>query len=330
MNVVGVLTSPWAITQDRLEELTQVYSNHLKGLSTDLDGLEAKLGRPLARVEQGYDVIGGVAVIPIFGVIAKRMNLFTQISGGVSTELIGRDFEAALADAEVHSIMLHADTPGGTVDGTAELAKTIFEARGKKPVYTLVDGLMASAGVWIGSAANKVFATSETALVGSIGVVVQHVDYSERNKKLGLTVTDVYAGKYKRIAGDNKPLSEEGQAHLQERVDYIYSIFVDAVAAHRGVTTSAVLERMADGKIFVGKQAVNAGLIDGFSSLGDLVSMLNGDDAGSSSQALANDKPPTLRQQWERDPDLRAEFAGDFDIFQAYKNRHEIREQAMR
>ncbi len=275
MKVIDVLQSPWAILPDRLVELTNIYSTHLRGEKIDIDGIEARIGEPLARQEQGYDVVDGVAIIPIDGIIAKKMNLFTRISGGASTQLIERDFLQAMDDPEVHSIILHIDTPGGSVDGTSELATKIFEARGEKPIYTLADGLMASAGVWIGSAADKVFVTADTTQVGSIGVVTSHIDYSEAYRKRGITITEIYAGKYKRIASDVKPLDKAGAAYLQGRVDYLYSIFVDTIAKHRDTPSEDVLDRMADGKLFIGQQAIDVGLADGFATLDQLILSLN-------------------------------------------------------
>lgn len=333
MKVIDILASPWAIMPGHLEEMTAIYSSHLRSGEQNFAAIEARIGKKLERKPQGYQVIDGAAVIPIDGVIAKKMNMFSQISGGASTQLIERDFREALADDTVSSIILHADTPGGSVDGTAELAETIFKARGQKPIYTLADGLMASAGVWIGTAADKVFITSETAVVGSIGVVSQHVDYSERQKKLGIKVTDIYAGKYKRVAGENLPLSDEGREHIQGQVDYLYSIFVDRVARYRSTTSKDVLDRMADGRLFIGQQAISAGLVDGFSTLDQLISSLKAGTAKPKVSAKASTRPVAtmspdekMKAEWERDAGLRAEFAGDYECFAAYaRNRGRTR-----
>ena len=324
MSVIDVLQSPWAIIPERLAEYADIYSAHLqRGGQVDLSDAEARLGRPLENRRQGYDVRDGVAVIPIEGVIAKKMNMLSKISGGASTQLIERDFNSALAANDVHTIVLHADTPGGTVDGTAELAETIFKARGRKKIIALADGLMASAGVWIGSAADEIYITSGTTHVGSIGVVTQHIDYSERYKQHGIKVTEVYAGKYKRISSQYKPLSKAGRENLQESVDYLYSLFVDAVAKHRGTAPSDVLERMADGRMFIGQRAIDAGLVDGIKSLDQVIAESRPSDAAPVG-ANANGVP-TLEDRWRSDANLRAEFCGDFSLFEAYENRHETR-----
>jgi signal peptide peptidase SppA len=276
--LLDVLSAPWAILPEKLVEITEICSAHMRGDNVDIEAVEAKLGRSLQNERQGYDVhAGGVAVIPITGVIAKRMNLFSRISGGASTQLIQRDVKAALNDDTVHSIVLSIDSPGGTVDGTEETADLIASSRDIKPIVAHGDGQMTSGGYWLGAAASRVFLNGATSVTGSIGVVTQHFDRSELDKKIGVKFTDITAGKYKRIAGEHAPLSAEGRAVIQSHLDQIYSVFVDAVARNRGTTPEDVLARMADGKIFIGEQARTAGLIDGFSTISQLVATLNGE-----------------------------------------------------
>ena len=177
MKLLDVLTAPWAIEPAKLLEIQAIYATHLRGDKIDIAAVEAKLGRPLANEQKAYAIQDGVAILPIEGVIAKRANLFSQISGGVSTELVGRDFKSALADPAVHSIILAIDSPGGTVDGTISLADLV--ATSTKPVVTLASGTMASAAYWIGSAASSAYITDATTIVGSIGVVATHTDASK-------------------------------------------------------------------------------------------------------------------------------------------------------
>lgn len=280
MKLLDVLTSPWAIEPSKLLEIQSIYATHLRGEKIDIAGLEARIGRPLDNQPKGYSVVDGVAVLPIEGVIAKRANLFMEISGGVSTELVARDLRQALADPEVHSIVLAIDSPGGTVDGTQSLADLVLQARGSKPVVTLASGTMASAAYWIGSAAQAAYIADGTTLVGSIGVVASHVDVSKAEEQRGVKTTEIVAGKFKRVASQYAPLSEDGRKSMQDQVDYTYSLFVNAVASQRGVSEETVLKDMADGRVFIGEQAVAAGLVDGVSTLDALVAKLNQDRAG--------------------------------------------------
>ena len=279
MKLLDILTSPWAIETAKLQEIHAIYATHLRGEKIDIAAVEKKLGRPLANEPKGYYVQDGVAVLALDGVIAKRMNMFSQISGGVSTEMAVRDLQAAQEDTAVHSIILAIDSPGGTVDGTQTLANAVRSS--SKPIVSLASGTMASAAYWIGSAANAVYITDSTTNVGSIGVVTSHTDMSKAQAAQGVKTTEISAGKYKRIASNYEPLSKEGRQSIQDQMDYLYSLFVDAVASNRGVSADKVLSDMADGRVFIGQQAIDAGLVDGVSTLPELVAQLNAQRSGS-------------------------------------------------
>jgi signal peptide peptidase SppA len=315
MRLIYLVNGPWAITPPMLDEILAIYGRHLRGDKIDLAALSASTGIPFQHEPKGYTVADGVAVLPVDGVIAKRMNLFTKISGGASSELAGRDFEAALADRSVEAIVLAIDSPGGTIDGTPELADLVYRARGQKPVLAVADGMMASAAYWIGSAADAVYASTEVAVVGSIGVVTRHVDVSAAEAKQGIVSTEIYSGKYKRIASQYGPLSEEGRAYIQESLDHAYSVFVDAVARNRGASVETVLTDMADGRTFQGSQAVAAGLVDGVATLPEVVAMAREIARGRTSSKRAgaaratNEGTMNIETLQQDHPELVAEIA---------------------
>lgn len=272
-NALGVLNAPWAIVPAKLQEIVGIYDRHLSG-EMDLAAIEAQYGQGNQQKGDGYDVENGVALISVNGVIAKRMNLFTKMSGATSSELIGRDVMHASEDKDVRAIILMVDSPGGTVDGTQALANIISKVAEKKPVVTWADGMMASAAYWIGAAAGRMYLSGDTTAAGSIGVVSQHTDYSNREAMLGVKTTEIYAGKFKRIASAHAPLSTEGKEYLQGMVDQLYSIFVGEVAKYRGRSADHVHASMADGRILIGKKAVDAGLVDGITTLDALIASL--------------------------------------------------------
>jgi signal peptide peptidase SppA len=271
MRLIDIVNAPWAITPEMHEEIQSIYARHMRGEKINLASIEAAIGKPLSGPTRGYDVVNGVAVLGLDGVLAKRMNLFMQISGGTSMQIAANDFREALADPEVNAIILAIDSPGGTVDGTQELSDLIYSARDQKPIIALADGTMASAAYWIGSAASKVFTSNLTNTIGSIGVVQSHVDISRAQDMNGVKTTEITAGKYKRIASQYGPLSQEGRDTLQDQVNQVYSVFVDTVARNRGVSVQTVLDNMADGRVFIGQQAIDAGLVDGVSTLDALI-----------------------------------------------------------
>lgn len=272
MKLLDILTSAWAIQPDKLQEIQAIYAAHFRGEKIDIEAIEARLNRPLANEQQEYELReGGVAVLAIDGVIAPKANLFTRVSGGASAQLMTKQIESAIADPRVRSMVLAIDSPGGSVFGTPELAAAIHELSAKKPIVAVSEGTLASAAYWFGSAANAVFVSGPTVQVGSIGVVATH-DYSPRAP--GAITTEITAGRYKRMASGTAPLTEEGKAYMQAQVDHLYSVFVDAVATHRGVTADEVLEHMADGRVFIGQQAIDAGLVDGVSTVDATVEKL--------------------------------------------------------
>ncbi len=275
MRLIDVLTSPWAIVPEKFGEIKEIYARHVRGEKIDITALEARLGAPLASQPKPYEVQDGVALLALEGVLAKKMNLFTKISGGTSTQLFARDLRAAYEDPAVHALVIMIDSPGGSVDGTQELARLIADARGQdKPIVAWVDGLMASAAYWTGSAADAIYIGAMTDAVGSIGVAMEHINYAGADAKAGIERTEIYAGKYKRIASDTGPLTDEGRDYLQAQVDAIYTVFVDAVAQQRGVAAEQVLTSMADGRVFIGQQAIDNGLVDGAATLEGLIADL--------------------------------------------------------
>lgn len=262
--LIDVMSSPWAITNGKFSEIQEVYRRHIYGEKLDIKEIREAIGEKKEPV--GLDIVDNVAIIPIQGVIAKKMNILSEISGGVSTQIVERDFKAALDHPEVQVIVLDIDSPGGAVDGTPELANTIFEARGKKPIIAFSDGIMASAAFWIGAAADMMFISGRTVEVGSIGVVATHTDISKAEEMDGIKTTEIVAGKFKRVASQHGPLTADGRASIQESVDEVFSVFVSDVAKFKGVSEDKVLSNMADGRIFIGNKAVEAGLVDGILS----------------------------------------------------------------
>lgn len=288
---------PLAITTGKLAEIEAFATAHFEGKSfADLFADSAA---------QGYEIIDGVAIIPVYGVISQRMNMFSRISGGTSTEMLGAEVQRALADNSVNSILLDIDSPGGSVSGVQAVSDLIYNARAQKTITAYINPCAASGAYWIASASAEIVMAEGTSIAGSIGVVTLHKDISGAEKMMGVKSTEIYAGKYKRIASSFAPLGEEAQAHIQADVDYIYSLFVDAVARNRGTDAETVLANMADGRIFIGQQAVDAGLVDRIESFDAVLSRLSkpksnrevrmSDEKTMTIEALRQDHPELVK-----------------------------------
>lgn len=197
---------------------------------------------------------GAVAVIPIHGVMAQR-------AYSAPTEKIGAAIDAAAADGNIKAIILHIDSPGGTVYGTSELAAKVASAKGVKPVIAQVDSLAASAAYWVASQATEIVSTPGGD-VGSIGVIAMHVDISSALESAGIKVTTVAAGKHKAEFSPFLPLSDEARSHLLERVEDSHRQFITAVAAGRGVKVSDVESDFGQGRVVDARAALGAKMID--------------------------------------------------------------------
>lgn len=196
-----------------------------------------------------YEMRGDAAVISITGILAPY-----------SYKQIIRAVQAADNDPAVEKKVLIFNTPGGTVAGAFEAAYFLSRSARIKPIYAYVDGQMTSAGQLLGSTAKQI-AAPKTAQVGSIGVLWAHINEQKLNNDIGIEVTYLTAGKYKKFGNPDEPLSDEAKAYFQDRLDRTYSYFVDDVAVYRNMSTEAVLEA-ADGRIFLAEQGKEAGLVD--------------------------------------------------------------------
>lgn len=266
-------STPWAIEPQQLARIQAIGEQQMQQAAADPHqaGLPGKTAAPTTA----YRVSANVAVIDLTGVLTKGYSWLTAIMGGTSMQIAGALIEQAAADPAVKGILLRIDSPGGTVDGTEQLARTIRAATAQKQVLALASGTMASAAYWAGCAADAVYLESSTTGVGSIGVVAKHTDISTLESRVGIKTTEIASGKFKRIASMHAPLTADGRASIQDQLDQIYGLFVQAVASYRGTTAQVVLDKMADGRMFIGAGAINAGLADGFASSAELIQRLS-------------------------------------------------------
>lgn len=216
---------------------------------------------------------GSIAVLPLMGVIARRAGMMGEASGGTSIEAFASQFRTLLADQTVGTIVLEVDSPGGVIDGVEEMAAEIYQARSVKPIVAIADTIAASAAYWIASAASELVVTP-SGQVGSIGVFTEHVDESGMLEKMGVRPTLISAGKFKTEGNPYEPLSEEGQAAAQERVDEVYGMFVRAVARHRSVGVADVREGFGEGRMVGAKKALESGMVDRVETMDEMMRRL--------------------------------------------------------
>lgn len=196
----------------------------------------------------------GIATIPISGHMVKHRSSF----GGTSTVEARRAVVEADNDPNVRGIMLLIDSPGGSVAGTFDLAHSVSET--DTPIHTYAQDMMASAALLVGSQADHV-SGNYNANIGSIGVVSQVADYSGAYEAAGIQVHTISTGKYKGAFAEGSEITDEQLEYLQERVDRIHDLFVDAMVSGREMTEEYVRE-ISTGEVWIGEDAVEAGLAD--------------------------------------------------------------------
>jgi HK97 family phage major capsid protein len=270
--LTAVYGRPWAILPERLEVIADVVERWSRGdkPSDEILALYAAQNRKPQMQRNGK-----VAVLPVYGVLAQRMNMMTEMSGGTSYELFGKQFQALVDDPEVSAIVLDVDSPGGDVAGVAEVAAQVHAARGSKPIVAVANPLIGSAAYYIASATDEIVAGTDTE-IGSIGVFMVHTDRSAADAQAGITRTLIKAGKYKAEGIPIAPLTDDARAHLQSMVDDAYDQFVGAVAKHRGVSADAIRNGYGQGRTHYGARAVASGLADRVGTMASVLAELSG------------------------------------------------------
>jgi len=271
--VNAVFNQPWAILPDTYAIICDLVRSRVAGLRLTAEQVQERIGA--AQVRPGAAKNGAIAILPLYGVLAQRMNMMTQVSGGTSTDLFGRAFKEAVRESSISAIILDVDSPGGSVFGVDELASEIRAAKGIKPVIAVANSMAASAAYWIASQADELVVTPG-GLVGSIGVLSGHEDISKAKELAGIKTTLVSAGRFKVEDSPLAPLSDVARAALQATVDQYYNTFVQAVALGRKVSPAAVKNGFGEGRLVTADDALAQGMVDTIGTLDQTIARLMG------------------------------------------------------
>ena len=169
-----------------------------------------------------------------------------------------------LEKSQAAAVIVHINSPGGTTAGSEQLYDALVRLKAKKPLVVVVEGLAASGGYIAAIASDRIIA-QQSSLVGSIGVLFQFPNFSELLKTVGVKVEEVKSTPLKAAPNGFEPTSPEARAALDALVKDSYAWFRELVKSRRGMD-DAQLEKVADGRVFTGRQAVELKLID---QLGD-------------------------------------------------------------
>ena len=220
--------------------------------STTVDDLKDKIKKGKVK--------DGIAVIKIYGTIMQSSKNYDWEQAGSSS--IASRIRKLGKKKNVKGIVLDINTPGGTVAAVQEIYDAIMYVRKqeKKPVVAMFGDVSASGGYYVGVACDKIFAHPGT-MTGSIGVIMHGGNYEGLMKKIGYKSEVVKSGKYKDIGSPYREMTPEERQLLQDMIDDSYDQFVTAVAEGRKMNKEDV-KKLADGRIYTGRQAEKNGLVD--------------------------------------------------------------------
>ncbi len=270
------LGQPWAIQESAMRAILARMEEEERSFTA----IAREYGTPVEGAWTG-EIIDGIAVIPVNGVLMRQMSFWSWFSDSSAYEVLIKDIWAARKQGAKAAI-LNLDSVGGEVTGCAELANALRAMSKDFPLYAYVTGYATSAAYWIASACREIV-VAETATLGSIGCMATIQDYSAALKRNGVKTFKFISSQ--SPLKNSEPGTEDGDKAIQATVDALADVFVDAVATNRGVSRDTVLKEFGQGGTFVGKSAVDAGLADAVGSLEELISELATEDSSAAPTA---------------------------------------------
>lgn len=266
--------SIWAIEPNKLRSIVAFLNVRLAGGKVpqeDIDAAAQQRRKPLRQVK------GNVAVLPVFGTLIQRAGMLAEMSGAADPVKIGEQFDEYMADDSVGAIVLHVDSPGGSIFGIHELSQKIYDARGRKRIIAVSDGYNASAAYYISSSADEVI-VSPSSITGSIGTMLMHIDVTGFEEKEGLK-TRLYRASLSENKARVNPFetpTEEVDAKILAELDKFNDMFLSSVARNRGVSKADVIANYGKGDTFLATDAVRVGLADRVGTFESVLQTLTG------------------------------------------------------
>ena len=199
-----------------------------------------------------------IAVLYLRGIIS---GMEPGAIGDTMVEDMKLQLAQAVEDEKVKAIVLHIDSPGGEVTASDTIYNAVRRARDKKPVVVYMGSLAASGGYYVACGA-KWLVANETTFTGSIGVIMQSLNYEGLMDKVGVHTLTYKSGKMKDMLSGSRQPTEEEKAYVQAMIMQTYGKFVGIVAKERNLPEQGLRDGIADGRVVSGTDALAAKLVD--------------------------------------------------------------------
>lgn len=258
-----VYGTPWVITEDAYRVVCQVVDRHARGDRLDPDDVAAAIGPRRKPVQSAG---GGVAVVPLRGVIVPHAGSLEEVSGATSVEGFMANLRAAVNDPSVSTVIVNVDSPGGALSLIPEAAAEMRTLRRQKPIVAVANTWAASGAYYLASQASELV-VSPSGKVGSIGVLIGHEDISGLLDQAGVKMSLIHAGQFKTEGNAFQPLTQEARDWMQAHVDGYYRMFVSDVAAGRGTGVTNVRDNYGQGRMLMAADALKVGMVDRVATL---------------------------------------------------------------
>lgn len=240
--------------------------------------------------ESSYMVtrIEDVAVVNISGQLVSRDAWYNSLFGLVSYNEIRNAVFSALDNDDVSSVLLNSDTPGGAASGISELSDFMSKVdKQGKPIFSYTATEMLSGGYWLSSVGREIFA-GKVASIGSIGVISVHLSMLDAMRRAGVEPTVIRKGEFKALGNPYEKLGDKARASIESQMGKIYDIFLDVVSESRGMSIPSLIENAAEGRVFIGQDAVDVGLVDRIASFDDTILEVSDRAKKSNSSSIVN------------------------------------------
>lgn len=224
--------------------------------------------KPRARF---YQVVNGIAVLPVSGTLVHKLGGMRPFSGMTGYDGITARLQQAISDPEVTGVLLDIDSPGGQAAGAFDCADMIYRLGQQKPIWALMNDVACSGAMLLASACSRRLVT-QTARIGSVGVVMAHASYAGQLEQEGVEITLLYSGKHKTDLNPYQALPDDVRTDYQQKMDATRQMFADRVAQYIGLSAEAVMATEA--AIYDGQAGIEVGLADEMVNAADAISVM--------------------------------------------------------